>query len=98
MPLPPAPNQPLSRTWRYFIAAWFIPLFMVAAAIAEDRGPIPGFIIPLILSLFVAAGLCFQIPYMRRLVSFRDVVLFGMLTPFGIFVVAVIVKLVCTGK
>jgi hypothetical protein len=92
------PNQPLRRTWRYFIAAWSIPVFAVAAAIAEDRGPVPGFIFPLISFLFVAAGLCYGIPYMRRLLSFRDAMLFGMLTPFGIFVVAVIVKLVWTGK
>jgi len=98
MPLPPVPNQPLRRTWKYFIAAWFIPIFAVAAVTAEDRGRLPGFITALITYLFVPAGLCYAIPYMRRLVSFRDALLFGMLTPFGIFVVAVFVKLVWTGK
>jgi hypothetical protein len=92
------PNQPLRRTWRYFIAAWSIPVFAVAAAVAEDRGPLPGFIFPLISPLFVAAALCYLIPFMRRQLSFRDAALFGRLTPFGIFVLAVIVKLVCTGK
>lgn len=95
---PSVPNQPLRRTWRYFIGAWCIPVFAVAAAVAEERGPIPGFIIPLIFLLFIAAWLCYAIPYMRRQLSFRDATLFGMMTPFGIFVVAVIVKLVWTGK
>ncbi|PYJ80525.1 MAG: hypothetical protein DME22_24025 [Verrucomicrobia bacterium] len=92
------PNQSLRRTWRYFIAAWFIPVVLIAAAVAEDRGRLPGFVFPLISLLFIAAGLCHGIPLMRRQISLRDAALFGMITPFGIWVIAVIVKVVWTGK
>jgi hypothetical protein len=92
------PNQPVKRIWKYFIPAWLFPIVLIGAAFADDLGHLPEFIIPLIGLSFVGAFLCYCIPYMCRRLSYHDATLYGMIVPFGIWIVAVAIRGIFTLK
>jgi len=80
------------RIWKYFVLIWLLPIVLIVIDIVNpdlESLPLVGI---LLASYFIAAFLCFGIPYMRRNISYREATLLGMVAPFIIWVLAVFIK------
>ena len=77
----------------YFIPVWLDPFVSMWLELkVEKEGHLSPRLFQISGLLFIAAALCYAIPYMRRKITFGDAFLFGMLTPFCIWIALVIAK------
>ena len=88
----PEAKEGRRRIWKYFVAIWLLPVWLIVIYIVKPGLQPSPFEQAVFCLYFFSAHLFWGVPYMRRQIPRTKAILLGIVAPFIIWVVLVVIK------